>query len=97
MPVSEKPRQSSNAGQASGVPDDAVVPDQVLSRLNSLCNDAITGMYAMLEHGTREDRVAVFKALMPLIKEMGAESEGGTPAQVEARQILLGAWGEIAP
>lgn len=69
----------------------------VASELEELCHDALEAMRAQLEHGTVEDRIAVFKALAPMIRDLNSTTEdaGPDPAS-EARDMLLGHWRGIA-
>ncbi|MFG0329867.1 MAG: hypothetical protein ACF8PN_08220 [Phycisphaerales bacterium] len=100
MPVTPTPRASSNQGQSKPKQAPVVVeaPDELMADLNGLCQEAIAGMRAMLEHGTREDRVAVFRALAPMIREMatpGSDLDGASGGAAEAVEVLLSQWDDL--
>lgn len=71
---------------------------RVASELEELCHDAVESMRATIEHGTIEDRIAVFKALAPLINKLqdNASEDDGPDAAARARDLLLGHWRDIA-
>lgn len=71
---------------------------ELASELKDLCDYALTAMQAILETGSREDRIAVFKALSPMIVKLNAQSSDeadGTTAAEEARALLAGHWEDL--
>lgn len=71
---------------------------EIASTLEDLCGEAVTAMQAILEHGSREDRIAVFKALAPVIVKLnsqGTDINEESSAADEARTMLMGHWEDL--
>ena len=81
----------------SGVEQVARTSPRVAAELEDLCLDSLETMRAMLEHGSTDERIQVFKALAPVISKMGQESAGedGPDPAAKARELLLGNWKSI--
>lgn len=94
MPVGNRASPRSPNDMTAQVASIAKTSPRVAAELEDLCMSAMDTMRAMMEHGSTDERIAVFKALSPIIAKMnqGDDVDDGLDAAARARDLLHGHW-----
>ena len=94
MPVGDRASPRTPMDSTAQIAQVAKSSPRVAAELEELCMSAMDTMRAMMEHGSTDERIAVFKALSPIIAKMnsGEDVDDGMDAAARARDLLAGHW-----